>query len=127
MSEPRELTKIEVRDRLLDYICQMIDYWDRLTPTRPYTQRDRLAGLAFSLLVALDGEAAALPGFLVVPASHVTDRDYQRSNGDNWYPPVPDEIDPALLCDIGGALHELFHERDPQRAKTMGEREVGRL
>jgi hypothetical protein len=75
--------------------------------------RRRLEGLAHSILVALDGNAMALPGFVVAPMPHPSDRDYCIENGENFYPEAPD-----VSCDIAGELHTRMYSyiaRIPQR------------
>lgn len=102
MSEPREYTPEEVRAMFLQHIRTLVKYWERV-PQAP-TAREKLEGLAFSILVTLDGEADGLPAFDVVPCPHESDKDYHRDEGENWFPsgvPLP------------GALHEYFHQPKP--------------
>ena len=77
----------------------MIDYWMSLESTRiPEGETElswKMNGLAFSILVALDGGAGALPGYEVKPLRDGYDNEYTEEN------PAPD---------IGGCLHELFHQ-----------------
>jgi hypothetical protein len=94
---PREYTAEETRDMLLAHIHRMVDYWHK--ESRVTDTREKLSGLAFSILVALDGDAASLPGFVVSPAPHPTDKDYHREQGENWFPTGVDL----------GVLHEFFH------------------
>lgn len=104
MTKPRVYTPDEVRDMLMDYIWGTVDYWDTVEGERD--QRSRLAGLAFTLLSTLDGCSAELPGFLVTPMPHETDKDYHQEEGQNWFP----EDKPDL-----GMLHEYFGSRDPRK------------
>lgn len=97
-STPRMYTQDEVRENFLMHIAVMIDYWDG-TPNGG-SSRSRLEGLAHSILVALDGCSAALPGFVVTPAPHSSDREYCIANGENFYPEAP-----IASCDIAGELH----------------------
>jgi hypothetical protein len=72
----------------------MVDYWEH----QPAGKRDSLEGLAFSILVALDGECGGLPGFSVKPLPHRSDKRYLKSIGENWYEQT----------EIAGSLHEVF-------------------
>jgi len=72
----------EFRDEFLDHIAHLVKYWNDVEKEDPI---EKLEGLAFSILVALDGESAACPGYSVIPL------------GEN------------PLMDISGSLHELFY------------------
>lgn len=100
---PREYTTDEVRELFLDHVRQMVLYWER--ESRPKTTRERLEGLAHSLLVLLDG-GTVLPGFIVAPRPHKDDKAFCKSDGENWFPEAPD-----VPSDIGGCLHELFYHK----------------
>jgi hypothetical protein len=101
MSESRELTREEVQDLFLRQIAAYIDFW--LDEARAPTMRDKMQGLVFSILVILDG-GSPLPGFLVAPSPHESDRAYAIENGKNWFPPDAQEVS----CDIAGNLHEIW-------------------
>jgi hypothetical protein len=94
----REYTEDEVRKNYLELVWEYINYWDSL-PEK--TCRERLEGLAFGMLVILDGESTEMPGFSVFPSPHQDDKEYHIKLGENWYPDS---------CDIAGCLHELFYE-----------------
>lgn len=100
MSKPREMTEEEVRERFLRHVASLVDYWE--SETRAESLRARLEGLAFSMLVAIDGGAAGLPGFILAPSPHKDDKEFNRSRGANWYPRAKCEHD------IAGSLHEEF-------------------
>jgi hypothetical protein len=95
--DPRPLTRDEVQKHFLEYIEVLVDYWERAEG--PRSTRDRLEGLAFSILVMLDGESA-LPKFSVCSDPHPNDKEFHRSQGENWFPEEG--------CDIAGDLHERF-------------------
>lgn len=101
----RPYTEAEVRERFLDHVRAVSKYWADI----PFkTAQERCDGVAFSIMVMLDGETFGLPGFTVSPRPHDDDRKFHEERGENWYPgPLPDDI-----CDIGGALHEYFYKRD---------------
>lgn len=106
-----ELTTEEIRTRLLDQIRTYVDYWETipdhvLMPMRSVV-RSRLEGLAFSILVILDGGAGMMPGFIVAPLPHEDDKAYCQAEGDDWYPPNADAGD-HVVGDVAGGLHELL-------------------
>lgn len=99
----REYTRDEVRDLFLDHVHALVDYWE--LENRKPSIREKLDGLAFSILCALDGVAVGLPRFRVVADPHPNDEDYYRCEGENWYP----EAD--LDNNISGELHERFFNK----------------
>lgn len=105
MDTPREYTLEEVRKKFLDAVRGIAQYWadERLVPDR--TTQERCQGVAFSILVLLDGDDANLPGFALVPDPHPDDKEYCRGEGENWYPTQ------EVACDIRGAarLHDEFY------------------
>ena len=103
----REKTVDEMREEFLSRVRILIDYWAEVGgPDSPKTTKDRLAGLAFSMLVTLDGGAADLPGYLIIPNSSEEDKAWYQEQGENYYPVPPDNIE----GDIGGYLHELLNK-----------------
>lgn len=55
-----------IEKEFLAYVRSRISYWD----ARPnHSTCEKLEGLAFSILAALDGSAGALPAFIVAPRS----------------------------------------------------------
>ena len=96
-------TEDEVRDMFLRYIHALINYWDSIDECPCLHQ---LRGLAFSILVTLDGESAALPAFKVIPCPHPDDKAYHQSRGEKWFPV---EEGPDCETNISGCLHERFH------------------
>lgn len=97
---PHELTAEECRAEFFAHIKEMVHYWagsNSGPPDRPI--EERLSGLAFSILVLLDG-GTHIPAFSVVTRPHPDDKAYCRKNGENWW---PDGLD------IGAGV-ELHHE-----------------
>jgi len=92
----REYTTEEVRDKFLDYIMSLINYWEKQHPSC----RDNLDGLTHSILVALDGGATELPSFTVAPAPHPDDKEYNKDQGKNYY---------SENTDIAGNLHDCYN------------------
>lgn len=113
MSEPRELTRDEVKQQFIEHARHLVDYWSTIDLQRgPLTPeqniRERVEGAMFSLLAAIDGCAGGLPAFMLVPMPHPSDKEYYQKEGSNWYPDPPEHDD---ICDIAGGLHEILHVR----------------
>lgn len=83
----------------------MVNYWNRENIT--LTQKERLEGIAFSILSAIDGCAASLPSFVLAPLPHEDDKQYAIDNGGNYY---PQNHESDIKCDIAGDLHENFYK-----------------
>lgn len=66
----REYNAEGVRTIFIDHVRAMVDY--RAALDMP--EREKLEGLDFSILVALDGEAAAVPALIVAPCPHPDDK-----------------------------------------------------
>lgn len=110
MSKKHEYyTKQEMRHMFVSQICDNIDYW--LNEARAEDARTKLEGLAFSILVMLDGEAADIPAFEVIPMSTAEDRKYLTKSGSKCYPPN---------TDIAGGLHPMLHEVRKSRRSNHG-------
>ena len=112
-NSPRQYTEEEVLERFLKQVWVNIDYWegqyDKVVATYPC--RRKLEGLAFSILAMLDGSNLDLPKFIVAPDPHPEDKSYLRDvEQENWY---PENYDAGVECDLGGYLHELFHNFAP--------------
>lgn len=99
----KEYTKEEVRQKFLELVWNCIDCWYHL-PGK--TCLDRMEGLAFGMLVILDG-GTSLPGFIVAPSPHPEDKEYLKDQGENWF---PENHESLINCDIAGGLHEVFHK-----------------
>ena len=97
----RPYTVEEVQHKFISHVHNTVEYW--LNNSRAETAKEKLEGLAFSVLSAIDGSAAALPSFALIPAPHPDDMSYHAENGDNYYPPFRGNIN-----DISGSLHELY-------------------
>lgn len=78
------------REQFLEHVWNMVNYWDNERSRSVMSTRGALEGLAFSLLVAIDGEAA-IPAHALVPIS-----EEGTAHMDN---------------DIAGTLHERFHSK----------------
>jgi len=110
----RQYTEEEVLNRVLDHIWHLIGYWNsegysNVEKTR--STRERMEGLAFSILAMLDGSCMDIPKFIVAPDPHPADKEYHQDNDENWF---PDNSEANIECDLGGGLHELFNSRRPK-------------
>jgi hypothetical protein len=100
---PRQMTNDEVRDKLLKQVQALVIYWAR--DSRERTIYGKLDGLAFSILSLLDGSNVDLPGFIVAPIPHASDKAFHKDQGENWY---PENSAADIKCDLGGSLHEYY-------------------
>jgi hypothetical protein len=112
---PRQYTEDEIRAMFLQHVWAMIDYWANVDEGKHDIRgrREMLSGFAHSMLAAIDGCSVGLPGFLLIPYPHESDREYLQGQGDNWFPEfhATEEV-----CDVsGGSLHELLYRHDPRR------------
>jgi hypothetical protein len=94
----RPYTETEIRTQFINHIKDLVNYWEKDNGT-PLV-KDKLEGLAFSILTMLDGEAADLPGFEVKAIGTKDDITYFKANNENYYP--------LKGVDIAGCLHEDF-------------------
>lgn len=97
--EPRAYTAEEARENIISHVRTMVKYWARL-PDKSIT--DRLDGLAFSILVMVDGETD-LPAMDLVLRSHPDDEEFCREEGENWY-----QNGQVINGDV--CLHELWYK-----------------
>lgn len=96
--EPRAYTEDEIRRQFLDHVWVTALYWSRANGGGDAL--DRITGFAHSMLAAIDGAAASLPAFKLVPDPHPDDKQFHIDEGENYY---PDDVD------IAGSLHELMY------------------
>jgi len=97
----------EVRDLFLERVRTSISYWASLGGDMSTT--NRLAGLAHSILVALDGEANDLPAFAVIPIPCDGDMEHCKSLGEDWF---PEHQLSGSECNIAGSLHEMLFKAE---------------
>lgn len=107
MEQPRELTEEEVRDNFLDHVRNMVFYWQN-QQKQGYPINDCIEGVAFSLLVAIDGGTSLGCSFILAPMPHEENKEYNIENGENYY---PENHNSDVKCDIGGSLHEHFYKK----------------
>lgn len=102
----REYTTDEVREMFMNHIRGLISYWDDVLDRTP---REKLSGLAHSILVTLDGGSIAVPGFIVAPCPHESDRQHHSDQDENWFPENHENED-KINGDIAGNLHALLYK-----------------
>jgi hypothetical protein len=100
----REKTMEEVKEEFLNHIRGMVDYWNEIQKD---TTKEKLNGLAFSILTMLDGYSS-MPSFIVAPLPHEDDKEYNIENEEDYY---PENHNSDVKCDIAGSLHELFYKK----------------
>lgn len=96
----KEYSEKEARELFLDHIHNLIDYW--LNEERAETTKDKMEGLAFSILTTLDGESGNMPSYELKPFNSKEDIEYLKENGENYYP--------ENGIDIAGCLHDFFYK-----------------
>lgn len=99
-----EKTTEEIRDEFLAHLAGLVRYWDRVDGT----SREKLNGLAFSILTTLDGCCDGMPAFIVAPCPHPDDKAFHEADGDDWY---PENEERTLRGEItnGVMLHEMWN------------------
>ena len=103
MRESKAITADEAQYLFMEHVIHLIDYWEK--ESRAETSKEKLEGLMFSVLVALDGGSMGLPGYEVVPSrgnQAENDIAHAKENGYDYYPKEKIDI-------VGDGLHEIFH------------------
>jgi len=98
----REMTEEEMAGIIMDDIFDTIYFYEKQDQQ---DTREKLEGLAFSILVLLDG-GANLPRMIVAPDPESGDRQHYIQEGENW---IPENQNVKVNCNLGGGLHEYFH------------------
>ncbi len=103
---PRPYTEEEATCILMDKIWRCIEHWEM--ESRAPSPREKMEGLAYSILTILDGESLGMPGVQlnVQLTPHPSDEQYLKSQGENWFPQ-------GMV--LRTALHDAFLARDPNR------------
>jgi hypothetical protein len=95
--EAKQITADEARYLFLNQLSGLAEYWDDVEGK---SSLEKLEGLLFSVMVALDGGSGGLPGYAVVPMGQEVDIEYAKNEGFDYYP------EPNINNDISGFLHE---------------------
>lgn len=104
--ESREYTEEEIKEHFLNHVRMLVNYWDKDVPVQ--SQSERLSGLAFSILSAIDGYSGALPAFILAPSPHKDDKKFSIDCAENYY---PQNHKSNIKCDIAGSLHGSFFNK----------------
>jgi len=109
---PRAYTVEEMREKFLDHLQGICNYWISTPLDRPEFQdrlkeqgevRYRMEGMLFSMLVLFDGGSGFMPAFDITPSPHETDAEFHRERGENWW-------DTKVINDT--QLHEIYSSRE---------------
>jgi hypothetical protein len=101
----QEYTTEEIREQFIQEVRSLVEYWNNLPDKN---QRERLSGLAFSIMTLLDG-ASYMPSFIVAPDPAPEDKEYHIEEKENYYP-ENFKISPKIKGDISGYLHDLLYD-----------------
>ena len=98
---PRAYSEEEVINIMFMHIKQLVKYWATVEGFngKPKSVEDRLDGLAFSILVMLDGGSMVFPGAIIKVNGHPSDKDFHISQGENWF---------EIGMEIATQLHEHY-------------------
>jgi hypothetical protein len=106
--EPQARTPEELRDEFMDTCRATADYWATTDAKHqdgtPYSCHERLSGLVHSILCIFDGVSVGLPAFDITAQPHPDDKEYHRSEGEDW-------IEPGTVIN-DCMLHDLLYRED---------------
>lgn len=97
---PRAFTAKEVQKQILAYFRDVAKY--RATVNNGDTVEQRCMGVAFDILVFLDGHIGSFPAFDLYPAPHPNDKQHCIDTGRTYYDPKM-KVNDVLL-------HEAFYK-----------------
>ena len=103
---PKAKTPEEIRGDFMDTCRHLVDYWASDVIQRD-TCHERLSGLLHSFLCIFDGVSGGMPAFDIVASPHPDDKEYHRSEGEDW-------IEPGTVIN-DCMLHELLYRPDLKR------------
>jgi hypothetical protein len=98
---PRAYTAMEVQDGILGLMRSYAHYWAEL-PNK--TSADRCDGLGFSLMNIFDGTSAGIPSFDLVTRPQSDAKDYDTSQGRDYFAN-------GMVINDDVLLHDLYYER----------------
>ena len=82
---PLAYTKEETRDAFLSHLSSIVRYWARPDLSETHTIEERLDGLAFSMLTAIDGSIMSHPAVNLSMDPHDDDLDYHIQLGEKFF------------------------------------------
>ena len=77
-------TPEEARQKLYSHLHNLCDYWSKQSGR---TEKERMEGLCFSILVTFDGGTADLPAIDIRMSPHKDDKKYLISLGEKYFEP----------------------------------------
>lgn len=83
MTEPRAYTPEEVRQKFLDHLYHLTNYW----PEHAIDKKDACRSMVFSILCILDGVTMDLPMMNLSLHPHEDDKEFLKGEGENWFEP----------------------------------------
>ena len=101
MITARAKTKKEAQQEFLNHVHDVSDYWASLPDKIP---QERCDGVAFSILVMLDGESMGLPAMDISLSPHPSNKEFLKSQGENWF-------ECGMVINDDCALHELYFKK----------------
>jgi len=99
----RAYTKEEARKKFLDQIHNTVDHWEN--ESRAETSKEKLDGLAFSILSMIDGSTMQIPSINIVLNPHTDDKEYHQEKGTNWF-------EEGMIINDDCHLHEFWHNKE---------------
>lgn len=108
MDEPRAYTKEEVQKMILGHCRAVARYWANLPDVDPHTGikqsvEDRCNGVAFSILVMIDGCSMEIPALDLTLCPHPDDKSYDQKKGSNWF-------EEDMVINDNAMLHEMYYK-----------------
>jgi hypothetical protein len=102
----RQMTTEEASERFLEVVWAQVQFWKRQLGPADAETMAALEGVAFSILVLLDGYIGMNPAFRVTP---LVDRDWATDAEKHGLPCWPISPDHDDQVDIAGSLHDRFN------------------
>jgi hypothetical protein len=105
----RELTNDEVRERFLKHVAAIVEWWDK--ETKVTNTREKLEGVALSILALIDGSNIDLPKFVLAPDPHPDDKAYRQRHDEDWFPGCPEVKTDISDCELHSRYCQLTKPR----------------
>ena len=96
-----EMTYEQVREAFVNGVSFWIDYW--LDEDKTPETKDKLEGLASSIMCMLDGHTVTFPAFIVAPLPSEADKKFSIELKNDWY---PKNCSDNIKCNISGRLKD---------------------
>lgn len=111
----RPFTAKEIQKQIISYFRHSAEHWAKAVPRDPvslsqgrqFTVAERCNGVAFDILVLLDGRIGAYPAFDIYPAPHPDDKQACIELGQTYYDPET-KVNDVLL-------HEMYFKGRKRR------------